>query len=126
MLKKKRTSFYVMVKNFNNGKVEPYDVMPSLYGGIFNQNGKLSKSRFFIYDSNWKRKEITTIKDLRKYIDLHFMYCYRGKCEWEFIVSNWPPCEGSEVKIDAYEQLKPNIDLITSIVWDQIKDKILK
>lgn len=125
---KKRIPFYVIYKETNTGKMEYYDVMGSLYGSIFNSNGSISKTKFHIWDDKtYERKEIKTKKDLKKFIDSHFMYCYRYKCEWEFIALDWPTCkEDREVKVDVYHQLKPNIDLITDIVWEQIKDKILK
>lgn len=126
MKKKKWTPFYVLYKNFNSKKVEKYNVMVSLYNTIFNTNGSISKSRFYIIDDDYKRKEIKNKQDLKQFIDRHFRYLYWAKCEWEFIVREWPTCsEEHDEKIDVYTQLKPNIDLIVDIVWEQIKDKIL-
>ena len=124
---KKRPSFYVMYKNFNNNdEIDFYDVMPSLYGSIFNSRGGISKKNFYIWDEKtYERKEITNKSELKKFIDRHFIYCYRFKCEWEFIVTGWPPKKDEkEIKVDVYQQLKPNIDVITDIVWEQIKNKI--
>lgn len=124
---KKRFSFYVMVKNFNTGKVESYDVMKSLYGSIFNQNGTLSKTNFFTYDKNYKKKPITTKSELKSFVDSHFRYCYWAKCEWEFIVRDWPSFdEEKDVKVDVYQQLKPNLDLIVDMLWNQLKERIEK
>lgn len=120
----KRISFYVMEKDFNTGDIETYDVMPSLYGSILTSNNKVSKR--FVTRVKMENKNKVDKKGLRKFINSHFLYLYAYKCEWEFIVSDWPPVRdnGREKKIDAYMQLKPNIDLITDIVWEQIKDKI--
>lgn len=125
---KKRFSFYVMMKDFNTGKIEYYDVMPSLYGSIFNQNGTLSKSKFYVYGKDYKMKPITTKSELKIFVDSHFRYCYWAKCEWEFIVRDWPSRKEKErdVKVDVYEQLKPNIDLIVDMLWNQIKEKLKK
>lgn len=124
---KNKIKFFVMVKDFSlGGDIQHYDVMPSLYGTIFTSKGKLSKRDFYILDDKtYKRKEIKEKKDLKKFINSHFRYHYWGKCEWEFIVQDWPTHFNSkDIKVDVYEQLKPNIDLITDIVWEQVKDKI--
>lgn len=123
---KKRTPFYVLYKDFNTGKMESYNVMDSLYGSIFNANGTLSKKNFHIWDNKtYERKEIKTKHDLKSFILAHFIYCYHSKCEWEFIAQDWPNTDnGRDVKVDVFQQLKPNIDLIVDIVWEQIKNKI--
>lgn len=121
----KKFKFNILYKDFNTGKMEEYDVMSSLYGSIFTSNGKISKKNFHIYDKDFARKEIKTRNDLKEFIDSHFKYCYAHKCEWEFIAQDWPNTEnGRDVKVDGYQQLKPNIDLITDILWEQIKEKI--
>lgn len=124
----KKISYKVLYKDFNTGKMEEYDVMPSLYGSIFTSKGTLSKKSFHIYDDKtFKRKEVENKQDLKKFIDSHFRYCYAHKCEWEFIASDWPNTDnGRDVKVDVYQQLKPNINLITDIVWEQVKDKLNK
>lgn len=114
----KRFSFYVFYKDFNTKCVNYYDVMSSLYGSILTSKNKISKKWKEIYN-------VKTKNDLKMYIDGHFKYCYWSKCEWEFIVRDWPNTdEKNDVKIDVYDQLKPNIDLITDLIWEQIKDKL--
>lgn len=122
----KRIKYHVLYKDFNTGEMTEYDVMPSLYGNIFTSDGKLSKKRFHIHDEKtYEPKPIKTRNDLRKFIDSHFRYCYSHKCEWEFIAQDWPnTTSGRDVKVDVYHQLEPNIDLITDLVWEQVKEKI--
>lgn len=48
------------------------------------------------------------------------MYYYWSKCEWEVIVSAWPPHDGSDKKIDAYSQLKANWELFKNIVIEDL------
>lgn len=114
----KKFSFYVMYKDFNTRKMKSYNVMPSLYGSILTSKNKVSKK--------WKEIHgVKTRKDLRNFIDGHFRYYYWAKCEWEFIARDWPTTdEKYDVKVDVYDQLEPNIDLITDLVWEQIKDKL--
>jgi len=48
------------------------------------------------------------------------MYYYWSKCEWEMIVSAWPPRDGSDKKIDVYSQLKANWELFKNIVIEDL------
>lgn len=48
------------------------------------------------------------------------MYYYWSKCEWEVIVSAWPPRDGSDKKIDVYSQLKANWELFKNIVIEDL------
>ena len=51
-----------------------------------------------------------------------------GNATWEFVAIDWPYRETIEesrpVKIDVYEQLKPNLPLIVDLVWDYIEPKL--
>lgn len=51
-------------------------------------------------------------------LDRECMYYYWSKCEWEVIVSAWPPRDGSDKKIDVYFQLKAN--------WEQFKNIVIE
>jgi hypothetical protein len=51
-------------------------------------------------------------------LDRECMYYYWSKCEWEVIVSEWPPRDGSDKKIDVYYQLKAN--------WEQFKNIVIE
>ena len=51
-------------------------------------------------------------------LDRECMYYYWSKCEWEVIVSAWPPRDGSDKKIDVYSQLKAN--------WEQFKKIVIE
>ena len=49
------------------------------------------------------------------------MYYFWSKCEYEVIVSSWPPREGSERKIDIYTQLRENWDIFRELVFKELK-----
>lgn len=53
-------------------------------------------------------------------LDRECMYYYWSKCEWEVIVSAWPPLDGSDKKIDVYLQLKANWEQFKNIVIDDL------
>ena len=45
-------------------------------------------------------------------------YYFWSKCEWEIILSHWPPREGeSGRKIDVYEQVRMNWNAFTEYLW---------
>lgn len=64
------------------------------------------------------------------YVSSNLMYRFWAKCEWEFVAIDWPHLDmvkdSRPVKIDVYDQLKPNIDLIVDLVWNYIEPKINK
>ena len=114
----KKFSFHILYKDFGSGKMKSYDVMPSLYGSILTSKNTISKRWKDIYN-------ITDFNSFRNFVNIHFRYCYWAKCEWEFIAQDWPPGrDGVDIKVDGYQQLEPNITLISELVWEQIKDKI--
>lgn len=50
-------------------------------------------------------------------------YYFWAKCEYEVIVSAWPPKDGSDRKIDIYTQLKENWDIFKELVFRELKLK---
>ena len=124
-----------MVKDFNTGKVCSYDIMPTLYRYIYTKGGRISKD-FYYLGKDFKKKKITSKKELKSFVDSQLMYHYWSKCEYEFIVIDWPfrvkennlvdIDENRPMKIDVYSQVKPNIDLIVDNLWMELEKKINK
>ena len=51
------------------------------------------------------------------------MYYYWSKCEWEVIISHWPPMkrfDGS--KVDVYDQVMMNWDRFIDYLWENRKE----
>ena len=127
MSKVKRPQFFAMEKDFNTGKVESYDVLGVIFDSILTAKGTIKNKNFYILDSKWNQIPVRTKEQLQKFIEDKFRYHYWGKCEWEFIVSDWPPRDNPrEKKIDAFQQLMLNIDLITDLVWEDVEKKLKK
>lgn len=128
-MKKVKPQFFVMCKNFN-GKMESIDVIDRLLSGILNERGSIKKTSFKYYVTLGEYKPVKTKEELRKYIDSELRYNYWGRCEYEFIAVDWPYRDRVEdshpVKIDVYEQLRPNIPVITDLVWNYIEEKVNK
>jgi len=57
---------------------------------------------------------------IEKRLDRLCLYYFWSKCEYEVIVSAWPPRDGSDKKIDVYSQLKANWELFKNIVIEDL------
>jgi hypothetical protein len=130
MKKKNQPQFFVMYKNFTTGKLETYDVLPVLFNSIFTSKGTINKKEFHIYDKQWNEIPVRTKEQLQEFIETDFRCRFWAKCEWEFIVIDWPHRDtindSRPVKIDAWNQLEPNLPVITELVWNYIEPKINK
>lgn len=108
-------SFNVIVGNFNSGKFEAYDVIPYLV------------SRY-----NEARKRPRTIEEFKEFIEEEAAYHWWGRCEYEILLFPWPYKANEEgliedfkqaKKIDIYQQLMMNIDVVTKILMDVVNGK---
>lgn len=57
---------------------------------------------------------------VEKRLDHLCMYYFWAKCEYEVIVSAWPPKDGTDRKIDIYTQLKENWDIFRDIIFREL------
>lgn len=96
--------FNICYKEFN-GKLKIKDIIPELL------------------KEKDKRKPKTK-EELRECIKRHCMYHYWAKCEWEFVIVDWPPKGDSindshPIKVDVWKQIEMNLDLIVDLIWKQ-------
>ena len=69
-----------------------------------------------------KLKTPETFEECKKFILDKSMYMYWSRCEYECIVHCWP-VKKNEYKLDVYEQIEMNIDVITKHFMNQITNK---
>ncbi len=51
------------------------------------------------------------------------MYYFWSKCEYEIIVSSWPPSDKiRKEKVDAYDQVMMNWDIFRDYVWEHLAE----
>ena len=129
MKKQKKPSFYAFYKDFNTGAVKPVNVLEYVFDEILTERGAICKKHFCIYDDKtYKRIPITTKEQLAKRINSILMYYFWSKCEWEMIIIDWPYNDTIQKsrphKVDVYDQIKPNIDIIVDLVWNYVEPKI--
>lgn len=102
---KKIAPFYVLLWDFNKKEIEQFDIMKPLLNGF-----KQEKKRHFRVYGEGKVPE--TFDEYKKFI-LSYCQChFWSKCEYEILVNGFPP-NGESKKIDAFYQIKMNIDIIT-------------
>ena len=129
----KDLSFYVLIKNPNNGKIEPYNIMPAICNEIY--DGEKLSNKFCVYKYEHQptyhtSKFMVNSKELLKeFLTNTLKYYYWSKCDYEFIVTDWPDKNDSikdnnPVKLDVYEQLVPNIPLLVDLLWNEVKPLI--
>ena len=128
--KKERPQFFALYKDFNNGKIEKYDVLNVIFNTIFTEKGTFNTRSFHYFDKKCNVLPVRTKEQLEEFIKLELRYHFWGKCEWEFVAIDWPHRdtidESRPVKIDVFEQLEPNISVITDLVWNYIEPKLQK
>lgn len=106
--------FYTIVYNVNSRRPEAYDVIPYILNEIKEQRKR--KYDKLIIKSN---------EDLKNAILRIAKYQFWARCEYEVIINEWPYQESDPMKnsckIDVYEQIKMNIDVIVDIFKTLIK-----
>ena len=102
-------AFNVIIFNPNSNKFEPCDVMP-----------------YFIHEYKAADTKPKTVKEFTEFVKSKSLYQFWSRCEYEIVLHDWP-CDKTEKKIDVYEQIEMNLDIVVSILMENIrKCKITK
>lgn len=99
-------NFNVIVYDFNKRDFIPYDVMPYLV-------------RCYNKASNKPK----TFEGFKKFIEGESKYQWWSRCEYEIILESWPNTNVNE-KWDVHRQVMMNIDIITSVLMDNVNENI--
>ena len=97
--------------DINRDELIYYDIIPYLLEQ-YNETKKMSS-----YKETPKTRE-----DFKEFIKKEAMYQWWSRCEYEILVSDWPKYN-KEIKIDVYYQVLMNLDIITDIIINIIKDE---
>ena len=107
----------VIVGNFNSREIEFHDVFN--HYGLLRDIAKTSRKLTRNKELTDEQKKQAFAEELRR----DMMYYYWSKCEWEIIVSHWPPRESDrDVKLDVWDQVKANWDIFLDYTWEHRKD----
>lgn len=96
----KTNSFFVVY--YNNGELKKYDIIPYLV----DKYESLSRKN---------RPNLRLYNSVKEFIVKECRYQFWSRCEYEIIISSWPD-EINKEKIDVYDQIVLNIDIITKIL----------
>lgn len=67
-------------------------------------------------------KKYKSIEEFAGRVKSWAMYCFWSKCEYEIILSHWPPNERfEELKIDVFDQLMLNFNTFVEYIWNSCK-----
>lgn len=102
--------YNVYVENFNKREIEKYDIFK--YGCLEETFKEIKK------ETNSKEE---FLEEIRK----ELMYRFWSKCEWEIILSDWPPSKNGsfkELKISVFDQINLNWHIFSEYVWNSITD----
>lgn len=102
--------WYVFVEDINGRKIAKYNIFDhdSFMKGIRKAYKKYRNDRG-AFD-----KEVKSL----------MFYYFHSKCEWEVIISSWPPSDRiPEIKVDVYEQVMLNWDVFIEYVWTRCHER---
>ena len=99
----------VYVENFNSKTIECYNIF-----NHYRFNNEV-KENYDKYSNDFEMFAETMKQSL--------MYYFWSKCEWEIILSCWPPSKKfNEKKVDVYNQVMLNWDKFILYVWQKMKE----
>ena len=96
-MKRNIKPYKVISWDFNSDNIDYYDIMP------------------FLIDSykKIKKNKPKTFDEIKEFIINESRYRFWSRCEYEVIITGWPK-QKREVKIDIFNQIMENIDVITT------------
>ena len=99
----------VYVGNFNAKKIETHNVFRNTR---FVEDCRAAAKKF-------KDDKAAFAEEVRHSL----MYYYWSKCEWEVIISHWPPVQRFQsTKVDVYSQVMMNWDRFIDYLWENRKE----
>lgn len=97
--------------NFNAKKIETFNIF---------------KHTYFVNDCVHNFKHNKDKDSFAKQLKRDLMYYFWSRCEWEIILSDWPPSDRfNKAKIDAFDQIMLNWDIFVDYIWNNRKELIL-
>ena len=96
--------YNVIIYNFNLQKMELYNILPH-----------------FERCYRELRAKPKSFEEFKEFILSEARYYFWSRCEFEIILSDWPNKAIAE-KWSIYDQIKMNIDCITKLFMEYVKD----
>lgn len=113
----KHPEWYVLVEDINDRKIVKFNVF-NHYGFTYSLFDEVFKYLKKHGNNPFNTEEFDD--DLKKIIRSNLMYYYWSKCEWEIIITCFPPYDKfNELKTDVFEQVMLNYDAFFKYVRKQ-------
>ncbi len=94
-----------------------------------NGRSKIEVYNIFEHDGFWKyvkeaSRKCKTKREFAEQLHGELHYYFRGKCEWEIMISPWIGGEDFEgEKVDVCWQVLNNWDIFVDYTWNALKNK---
>ena len=99
--------FNVLYWDWNAKKLTTYDILPYF------------RDR---YAEIKKKDRPVTKEEWARFVATNGKYMFWARCEYEIIVSSWPKRD-EEVKIDIWQQIENNLDLVVELLMEEYGKK---
>lgn len=104
-----KLTWNVYIEDFNNKCIKIYNI----FEHYAFKNELIETYNEFKED---KDKFLSRVKQL-------LQYYYWSKCEWEIILSDWPPSKKfNDMKISVYNQVENNWHIFSEYIWNNRDD----
>ena len=95
--------FNVIIWDINRDTLESYDVLPYFRNA---------------YIECKKKDRPSTLEEWKEFIERRGRYQFWARCEYEILISPWPT-NNKQFKIDVWQQIKNNIDIVAEILANE-------
>lgn len=101
----------VFIENFNRRRIEIFNIFKHI---SFKED----------CDAAWKSYK-NNFEEFAKDVKRSLMYYYWSKCEWEIVLSDFPPSAlFNKEKVDVYKQVTINWDRFIDYLWRYYKERM--
>lgn len=119
-MKRKIPPYKVILWDHNGNHIEYYDIMPYLVECWKKEKSRKWKGWGFEKDIQFKTDKMPqNFEEFKLFILFHSRYQYWSRYEYEIIITGGPVAK-RECKLDVYDQIENNIDIITKHFMDYI------
>ena len=119
--------FYILLHDVNSRHSEKYDIMP-----YFVDTYTECLERKWWWPMEDPKKQPEAIEDIKQFIIRSGKHQFRSRCQYEYLMLSWPPgrmdtledCQNlinHAEKIDGWEQIEMNFDIILKIFVKNIE-----
>lgn len=113
-------TYNVILWDINHDQIEYYDIIPYLVESWKDEKNR--RHKIWDYDHKFSKDDTRmpeTFDEFRYFVKMNSQYRFWSRCEYEIIVCGWPKSK-KETKIDAYDQIMQNIDIVTGLFINHV------